>query len=103
MTPEERLKQAEILLATAAKTINRNSEGIEQLRITIAEMLGTINRNSEAIARNSEGIEQLRITTAEVLEMFSQWMRIMQKMQADIRGLQTENQRILRHLFGEQE
>jgi Fic family protein len=89
MTPEERLSQAEILLATAAKTINRNSQAIEQ---------------------NTADIANLRITVVELVDMFAQNMTVIRQMQAeiqnmqsDIRGMQIENQRILRHLFGESE
>lgn len=57
MTPEERLKQTEILLVTAAKTINRNSQAIE--------------RNSQAIERNTADIANLRTAIVELVDMFS--------------------------------
>ena len=39
----------------------------------------------------------------ETIDMFQQHMNVMRQMQSDIRGIQTENQRILRHLFGEED
>jgi hypothetical protein len=71
---EERLKRVEILLETCAKKTLQNAEQIE--------------RNSQHIASLSE--------------MFTQSIEIMKNMQSEIKGLQTENKRILDRLFGEE-
>ena len=77
---EERLRRVEIILETCAKKTLSNSEQIE---------------------RNSEQINQLTIQMASLSEMFAQSVKIMTKMQSEIKGIQTENKRILDHLFGE--
>ncbi|MEB3121744.1 MAG: hypothetical protein VKL41_11040 [Snowella sp.] len=94
LTPEQRLNQIEILLATAAKNINRTTE--------------LSNRNAEAIERSSEDSLDLRLSIGRLSEMFTESVGIMrkqqvniEKMQAEIRGLQVENQRILHRVFGE--
>jgi len=94
LTPEQRLNQIEMLLATAAKNINRTTE--------------LSNRNAEAIERSSEDSLDLRLSIGRLSEMFTESVGIMrkqqvniEKMQAEIRGLQVENQRILHRVFGE--
>jgi hypothetical protein len=94
LTPEQRLNQIEILLATAAKNINRTTE--------------LSNRNAEAIERSSEDSLDMRLSIGRLSEMFTESVGIMrkqqvniEKMQAEIRGLQVENQRILHRVFGE--
>jgi aspartate oxidase len=94
LTPEQRLNQIEILLATAAKNINRTTE--------------LSNRNAEAIERASEDSLDLRLSIGRLSEMFTESVGIMrkqqvniEKMQSEIRGLQVENQRILHRVFGE--
>jgi 3-methyladenine DNA glycosylase AlkC len=92
MTSEQRLQQIEILLSTAAKTINRTTERSE--------------RNAEAIERLSgEGIE-LRLAIGRLSEMFAESVGIIrqqqaniEKMQSEIWGLHVENQRILQRVF----
>ena len=94
LTPEQRLNQIELLLATAAKNINRTTE--------------LSNRNAEAIERSSEDSLDLRLSIGRLSEMFTESVGIMrkqqvniEKMQSEIRGLQVENQRILHRVFGE--
>jgi aspartate oxidase len=94
LTPEQRLNQIEILLATAAKNINRTTE--------------LSNRNAEAIERLSEDSLDLRLSIGRLSEMFTESVGIMrkqqvniEKMQSEIRGLQVENQRILYRVFEE--
>lgn len=94
MNSEQRLQQIEILLSTAAKTINRTTERSE--------------RNAEAIERLSEEGIELRLAIGRLAEMFTESVGIIrqqqtniEKMQSEIRGLQVENQRILQRVFGE--
>jgi hypothetical protein len=103
LTSEQRLQQTEILLATAAEMINqltykqdRNTQAIEQ--ITQQQ-----NLNSKAISENIEGIKNLRLSLAQSIDLFNDSMKVIKQMQSEIRGMQTENQRMLRHLFGEDE
>ena len=101
MNSEQRLQQIEILLSTAAKTINRTTERSERN----AE---AIERYAEAIERLSEEGIELRLAIGRLAEMFTESVGIIrqqqtniEKMQSEIRGLQVENQRILQRVFGE--
>lgn len=76
---EERLKRIEILLETCAKTTVANQEGLKELRVQVQ--------------KNSEHLGTLT-------EMFIESIGVMKTMQSEIKGLQTENNRILDHLFG---
>ena len=72
---EERLKRIEIILETCAKNTVENQREIRELRQQMASLT----------------------------DMFTESVRIMRGMQSEIKGLQTENKRILDHLFGESE
>ena len=86
---KERLKRIEILLETCAKTAVANREDIRSL--------------TEQSAKNQMEIIEVRQQMASLSEMFTESVRIMRGMQSEIKGLQTENKRILDHLFGESE
>ena len=115
LTPEQRLNQIELLLATAAKNINRTTELSNRNAETIERNSKAIERNAAAIERNTESIERLsedsldlRLSIGRLSEMFTESVGIMrkqqvniEKMQSEIRGLQVENQRILHRVFGE--
>jgi SMC interacting uncharacterized protein involved in chromosome segregation len=122
LTPEQRLNQIELLLATAAKNINRTTELSNRNAETIERNSKAIERNAEAIERNTESIERLsedsldlRLSIGRLSEMFTESVGIMRKqqvniekmqseirsLQSEIRGLQVENQRILHRVFGE--
>ncbi len=87
MTSEQRLKQVEILLSTAAKTINRTTE--------------LCDRNAIAVELLSERVYMVADRVSEISEMFIQSVSIISQMQTEIRGLQVENQRILEQIFGD--
>ena len=108
LTPEQRLNQIEILLATAAKNINRTTELSNRNAETIERNSKAIERNTESIERLSEDSLDLRLSIGRLSEMFTESVGIMrkqqvniEKMQSEIRGLQVENQRILHRVFGE--
>ena len=90
---EERLKRIEILLETCAKVTVNNQSDIKEFKEQVKQTAEQIQRNSEQIQRNSENL-------ATLTDMFSDSVRIMQTMQTEIKGLQTENKRILDQLFG---
>ncbi|MGL5032844.1 MAG: hypothetical protein ACRC6M_03470, partial [Microcystaceae cyanobacterium] len=84
----------EILLNTAAKTINRTIERSEH--------------NTETIERLSEESLELNLAMGRLSAMFTESVGIIrqqqaniEKMQSEIRGLQVENQRTLQRVFGD--
>jgi len=85
-TSAQRLNQIEILLATAAKAINRNTENIDRL---------------------TERMDRTDVRMVEISEMFIESVGIIRqhqvnidRMQSEIRGLQVENQRIILRVLG---
>jgi len=97
---EERLKRIEILLETCAKVTVNNQSDIKEFKEQVKQTAEQIQRNSEQIQRNSEQIQRNSENLATLTDMFSDSVRIMQTMQTEIKGLQTENKRILDQLFG---
>jgi uncharacterized coiled-coil protein SlyX len=92
-TSAQRLNQIEILLATAAKAINRNTENIDRL--------------TERMDRSEERMDRTDARFAEISEMFIESVGIIrqhqvniEKMQSEVRGLQVENQRIILRVLG---
>ncbi len=98
---EERLKRVEILLETCAKMSVNNQSDIQELKALTERNSQQIERNDEQIERNSQQIDRLTIQMASLSEMFRESIQVMKAMQSEIKGLQTENKRILDHLFGE--
>jgi len=111
LTPEQRLNQIEILLATAAKNINRttelsnrnaeaierNSQAIERNAKAIERNAEAIERNAAAIERNTESIERLsedsldlRLSIGRLSQMFTESVGIMRKQQVNIEKMQSE-------------
>jgi hypothetical protein len=89
MTPEQRFDQLERILATTIRLTQSNSQAIDRL--------------TERTNANSEAIDLLTHQMAQLSDMFVESVGIIRTMQSEIRGIQTENQPILRHLFGETE
>ena len=70
------------------------------LRMAVSAMIDTVNlhqANFEAMQRQSEQRARENDRKFEVI------VQAIQTMQSEIRGLQTENRRILDHLLGQQE
>lgn len=84
---EERLKRVEVLLETCAKMSVNNQAEIQELR----------EKSQEA----SEQIIQLTLQMGNLSQLFGESMGVIRTMQSEIKGIQTENQQILNHLFGE--
>jgi hypothetical protein len=56
-----------------------------------------------AIQQQQQQIRELREGIGEVVGMFAQQAEQIAEIQAEVRGLQVENRRILDHLFGQDE
>jgi hypothetical protein len=81
---EERLKRVEVLLETCPKMTVEHQAKIQQLE-----------------ARQQEVEIEFTLRMNSLLEMFQESIAIIKTMQSQVRGIQTENQRILNHLFGD--
>jgi len=117
-TSEQRLKQIEILLATAVKTLNRTDERVERKAQVNNDRMDRIERLAEAnivsidrltqrMDRTEERMDRADARMAEISEMFIEAVGIIRqhqvnidKMSSEIRGLQVENQRIILRVLG---
>jgi hypothetical protein len=77
---EERLKRVDILLETCAKMAVKHDSDIKELR---------------------EQMLNLTLHMGSLTEMFQESMAVIKVMQSQVKGIQTENQRILNHIFGD--
>jgi methyl-accepting chemotaxis protein len=113
-TSEHRLKQIETLLATAAKTINRNAEAssdrMDRIERLAEANITAIDRLTERMDRADERMDRADARMGEITEMFIESVGIIRqqqvnidRMQTEVRGLQVENQRILLRIFGGEE
>lgn len=88
MTPEERLRQTEILLETAARYINRHDEAVAQ--------------HDEAVARHDEAIAQLNELSARLNTQMLQLVDLFTELSAFTRQNSEEIRRIWEYLQGQQ-
>ncbi|MBL1208829.1 hypothetical protein [Geminocystis sp. GBBB08] len=95
---EERLRRIEILLETCTKVAVNNQADIRSL---IEQTTENKREIKELAAQTNRQISELTAQIASLSQMFVESVGIMRNMQSDIKGLQTENKRILDHLFGE--
>ena len=79
---EERLKRIEILLETCAKNTIKNEQQIDRLTIQMASLSDMFTDTVRIIQQQQSEIKQIQL---------------------EVKGLQTENKRILDRLFGEEE
>ena len=93
-TIDQRLTEVENQITDIRSRMQTDSQLFGSLQITVAELADIARLHQQAlrvIQRDAEADRaQMREMQSEIREML-----------IDIRGIQTENQRILRHLFGE--
>lgn len=83
---EERLKRIEEYLESAAHRLDNHGELIAELRA--AQMMA------------AQQIEATNQNMRDFMILFQEFLLVVRDMQAEVRGLQLENRRILDHLFG---
>jgi hypothetical protein len=83
---EERLKRIEEYLESAAHRLDNHGELIAELRA--AQVIA-----AQQIAATNQNMRDFTI-------LFQEFLLVVRDMQAEVRGLQLENRRILDHLFG---
>jgi hypothetical protein len=86
MMSEERLKRIEEYLESAAHRLDNHGELIAELRaaqLIAAQQIEATNKNMR-----------------DFTLLFQEFLLVVRDMQAEVRGLQLENRRILDHLFG---
>ena len=108
MMPEDRLKQAEALLETAARYITRHEEAIARQGEAIARHEAAIAHHEEALARQAETNAAVDRRMLELVDMFSELTAIarqqnerQERHEAEMRRTQAEIQRIWEYLLSQ--
>lgn len=65
------------------------------------KMADTLNQTIAAITQLGQRTEVIATAVERLTDVQLQTFRVIEEMQQEVRGLQTENRRILDHLFGE--
>ncbi len=90
-------------------TIERwNDERLDKLAETVVQTAESVGRAADTVNQLITGMNQLNQRTETIslavermTDVQLQTFRVIEEMQAEVKGLQTENRRILDHLFGE--
>ena len=91
---DQRLTEVESQITDIRSRMQTDSQLFGSLQITVAELADIARLHQQALRAIQRDAEADR---AQMREMQSE----IREMLIDIRGIQTENQRILNHLFGE--
>lgn len=95
---DSELNEIRILLKTCAKVATSNQQEIKELREHSDQEMRALR---EQIQRTDNQLARLADMFTESVGIIRTMQTNIENMQKDIRGLQTENKRILDHLFGE--
>lgn len=101
-TIDQRLTEVESQITDIRSRMQTDSQLFGSLQLTVAELADIARLHQQAlraVQRDAEADRaQMREMQTEIRDMRSEIREIL----IDIRGIQTENQRILNHLFGQQ-
>lgn len=100
---DQRLTEVESQITDIRSRMQTDSQLFGSLQLTVAELADIARLHQQAlriVQRDAEADRaQMREMQTQIRDMQSEIREIL----IDIRGIQTENQRILRHLFGERD
>jgi predicted nuclease with TOPRIM domain len=91
----DRLDRIEALLDRMAVTVESNAANISELSQTQLRMMQELSDYRRDMTEMRADFREMTTTQSQVLHRIDE-------MQAEVRGLQTENRRILDRVFGEQ-
>jgi methyl-accepting chemotaxis protein len=77
-------------------------ERLDKLADTVVQTAQTVNQLITGMTQLNQRTETISLAVERMTDVQLQTFRVIEEMQAEVRGLQTENRRILDHLFGEQ-
>lgn len=92
---EDELETVKQLLISAASVTESNSKAISRLAERVDRLTGSVDQVTERVDRLAERFDRF-------VEQAESDRAVLREMQAEVRGIQTENQRILEFLFGQQ-
>jgi methyl-accepting chemotaxis protein len=77
-------------------------ERLDRLADTVGQTADTVNQLITGIGQLNQRTETISLAVERMTDVQLQTFRVIEEMQAEVRGLQTENRRILDRVFGEQ-
>jgi len=76
-------------------------ERLDKLADTVAQTADTVNQLIAGMGQLNQRTETIALAVERMTDVQIQTFRVIEEIQQEVRGLQTENRRILDHLFGE--
>jgi methyl-accepting chemotaxis protein len=76
-------------------------ERLDKLADTVGQTADTVNQLIAGMGQLNQRTETIALAVERMTDVQLQTFRVIEEMQQEVRGLQTENRRILDHLFGE--
>nr|MDZ8061864.1 hypothetical protein [Nostoc sp. EkiNYC01] len=112
--PTSRLDRIEALLLQTAVQQQTNTEAIDNLKQRFDNVGDSFDQTTQAISRleaNQEALQQqLEASISHLVGLIGDFVEeaqqdraVIREIQSEVRGIQTENQRILQYLFGRQD
>lgn len=82
---------------------NLGGDRLDRIEALLFQVAQQQEVNTAVIALNAEAITDLRTASEALLQTVNQHQENFEVLVQEIRGLRTENRRILDHLFGQEE
>jgi methyl-accepting chemotaxis protein len=76
-------------------------ERLDKLADTVGQTADTVNQLIAGMGQLNQRTETIALAVERMTDVQIQTFRVIEEIQQEVRGLQTENRRILDHLFGE--
>jgi methyl-accepting chemotaxis protein len=76
-------------------------ERLDKLADTVGQAADTVNQLIAGMGQLNQRTETIALAVERMTDVQLQTFRVIEEIQQEVRGLQTENRRILDHLFGE--
>ncbi len=76
-------------------------ERLDKLADTVGQTADTVNQLIAGIGQLNQRTETIALAVERMTDVQLQTFRVIEEIQQEVRGLQTENRRILDHLFGD--
>jgi methyl-accepting chemotaxis protein len=76
-------------------------ERLDKLADTVGQTADTVNQLIAGMGQLNQRTETIALAVERMTDVQLQTFRVIEEIQQEVRGLQTENRRILDHLFGE--
>lgn len=84
-----------------AETVVQTAESVGRTADTVGRAADTVNQLITGMNQLNQRTETIALAVERMTDVQLQTFRVIEEMQAEVKGLQTENRRILDHLFGE--